>query len=91
MKKQHFTHHSPSAIEVDSLNVIIIGITPVHGTGSMVQSESIGPQHVRCDKYFPVGPIHPGFLYSPDAVVHLILFPIRPVHPTATKTKTQSV
>lgn len=72
------------------LDVIIVGITPVHGTGAVVQCQTVGPQHVGGDEYAAVGSIHPGFLYPPYAVIDLILFPVCPVHPATIHTNTHN-
>lgn len=70
---------------MDLLDVIVVGVAPVHGAGAMVQCQSVGPQHVGGDENATVGSVHPGFLYPPYAVVDLVLFPVRPVHPTVTQ------
>lgn len=72
---------------MNPLYVIVVGVTPVHGTGAVVQCQTIGPQHVGGHKDAAVGSVHPGFLYPPNAVIDLILFPICPVHPTITQTQ----
>lgn len=63
------------------LDVVVVGVAPVHGAGAVVQSQAVGPQHVGRDEDAPVGAVHPRSLDAPDAVVHLVLFPVRPVHP----------
>lgn len=63
-----FTNRSVAAVKVDFLNVVIVGITPVHDAGGVVQSEAVGPQHVGCDKDLTVRSIHPGLLYPSSAV-----------------------
>lgn len=85
------THHSPGPIELNLLDVVIVGVTPVHGTGAVVQSQTIRPQHVGGDENATVGPIHPGFLYPPDAVIDLVLLPVRPVHPAIVHTHTHTI
>lgn len=84
------THHSSSPIELNLLDVIVVGVAPVHGAGAVVQRQAVGPQHVGGDEYAAVGSVHPGFLYPPDAVVDLVLFPVRPVHPAIMQTDTRS-
>lgn len=81
------THRSACAIEINPLNVVVVRVTPVHGTGAVVQRQAIRPQHVGGHEDASVGSVHPGFFNPPDAVVHLVLFPICPVHPTAANTK----
>ncbi len=63
-----FTNRSVAAVEVDFLNVVIVGITPVHDAGGVVQSEAVRPQHVGCDEDLTVRSIHPGLLYPSSAV-----------------------
>lgn len=82
-----FTHHSTGAIEINPLNVVVVGVAPVHGTGAVVQRQAVGPQHVGGHEDASVGSVHPGFLDPPDAVVDLVLFPVCPVHPAVTNTK----
>lgn len=81
METCFLTHHPPGAVEVDLLDVVVVGITPVHGAGAVVQRQAVGPQHVGGDENAAVGAVHPGLLDPPDAVVHLVLLPVRPVHP----------
>lgn len=81
------THHSPGAVEVDLFNVIIVGVAPIHAPGAVVQGQAVGPQHVGGDKKAAVGTVHPGFLDPADAVVDLIFFPVRPVHPASAVNK----
>lgn len=82
-----FTHHSTGAIEINLLNVVVVGVAPVHGTGAVVQRQAVGPQHVGGHEDASVGSVHPGFLDPPDAVIDLVLFPVCPVHPAVTNTK----
>lgn len=63
-----FTNHSVAAVEVDFLDVVIVGVTPVHDVGGVVQSEAVRPQHVGCDEDLTVRSIHPGLLYPSSAV-----------------------
>ena len=83
--KHYSTYHSVASVEKDSLNVVIVSVTPEHGAGGVVQGESVGPQHVCGDEDLAVGAIHPGSLYLADAVVHLVLLPVCPVDPTETQ------
>lgn len=82
-----FTHHSTGAVEINPLNVVVVGVAPVHGAGAVVQRQAVGPQHVGGHEDAAVGSVHPGFLDPPDAVVDLVLFPVCPVHPAVTNTK----
>lgn len=77
------SHHSSAAVEVDPFDVVVVGVTPVHGAAAMVQRQPIGPQHVGGDKDAAVGTVHPGLLDAADAVVDFVLFPVCPVHPAA--------
>ena len=61
--------------------MVVVRVTPVHGAGAVVQSQAVGPQHVGGDEDAAVGPVHPGSLDAADAVVDLVLLPVRPVHP----------
>lgn len=79
------TYHSSSPIQVNLLDVIVVGIAPVHSAGSVVQRQTVRPQHVGGDENAAVGSIHPGFLYPPYAVIDLILLPVGPVHPAVTQ------
>lgn len=83
-------HRSPGAIEINPLNVVVVSVAPVHGTGAVVQRQAVGPQHVGGHEDATVGSVHPGLLDAPDAVVDLVLFPVCPVHPAATNTKPPS-
>lgn len=74
-------YHSSCSIQMNFLNVIIVGIAPVHSTGTMVQCQTVGPQHVGSDKNTSIGSIHPGLFNPPYAVIDFILFPVCPVHP----------
>ena len=76
-------HHSPGAVEVDLLDVVVVGVAPVHGAAAVVQRQAVGPQHVGGDEDAAVGSVHPGRLYPPDAVIDLVLLPVCPVHPAA--------
>lgn len=80
-------HPSAGAVEINPLNVVVVGVAPVHGAGAVVQRQPIGPQHVGGDEDATVGSVHPGFFDAPDAVVHLVLFPIGPVHPATANTQ----
>lgn len=70
-----------AAVEVDFLDVVIVGIAPVHDAGGVVKGEAIGPQHVGRDEDLTVRSIHPSLLYTSSAVNQLILLPVRPIHP----------
>lgn len=74
-------YHSSCSIQVNLLNVVIVSIAPVHSAGTMVQCQTVGPQHVGGDKNASIGSIHPGRFYPPYAVIDLVLFPVCPVHP----------
>lgn len=78
-------NHSSAAIEVDPLDVVIVGVTPVHGAAAVVERQPVGPQHIGGDEDSAVGAVHPGLLNASDAVVDLIFLPVRPVHPAAGK------
>lgn len=71
---------------MDPLDVIVVGVAPVHGAAAVVQRQPVGPQHVGGHEDAAAGSVHPGFLYPPDAVVDLVLLPVRPVHPAVTHT-----
>lgn len=78
-------NHSSGAIEVDPLDVVVVGVAPVHGAAAVVQRQPVGPQHVGGDEDAAVGAVHPGLLDAADAVVDLVLLPVSPVHPAAGK------
>ena len=63
------------------LDVVVVRVAPVHGAGAVVQRQAVGPQHVGGDEDAPVGAVHPRPLDAADAVVDLVLLPVRPVHP----------
>lgn len=65
--------------------MVIVGVAPVHGAAAVVQRQPVGPQHVGRDEDAAVGPVHPGLLDAADAVVDLVLLPVCPVHPAASK------
>lgn len=81
--KRNQANHSSAAVEVDPLDVVIVGVAPVHGVAAVVQRQPVGPQHVGGDEDAAVGAVHPGLLDATDAVVDLVLLPVRPVHPAA--------
>lgn len=85
INKKNRPNHSSAAIEVNPLNVVIVGVAPVHGAAAVVQGQPVGPQHVGGDEDAAVGAVHPGLLDAADAVVDLVLLPVRPVHPAAGK------
>lgn len=65
--------------------MVVVGVAPVHGAAAVVQRQPVGPQHVGGDEDAAVGSVHPGLLDAADAVVDLVLLPVRPVHPAAGK------
>lgn len=66
------------------LDVVVVGVAPVHRAAAVVQRQPVGPQHVGGDEYTAVGSVHPGLFYPPYAVVDLIFLPVCPVHPATT-------
>lgn len=85
LREQKEANHSSAAVEVDPLDVVVVGVAPVHGAAAVVQRQPVGPQHVGGDEDAAVGSVHPGLLDAADAVVDLVLLPVRPVHPAAGK------
>lgn len=83
--KRNQPNRSSAAIEVDPLDVVVVGVAPVHGAAAVVQRQPVGPQHVGGDEDSAVGAVHPGLLDAADAVVDLVFLPVRPVHPAAGK------
>lgn len=66
------------------LDVVVVGVAPVHRAAAVVQRQPVGPQHVGGDENAAVGSVHPGLFYPPYAVVDLIFLPVCPVHPATT-------
>lgn len=77
-----FTNRSVVAVEVDFLDVVVVGVAPVHGVGRVVEREAVGPQHVGRNEDLTVGSVHPRLLDSTSAVDELIFLPVGPVHPS---------